>query len=273
MEEIMTDEATPVVEEEVQETPAEEVVAEATTEKGGEAGDTPTPEEAGEQGLSESAQEKVNERINQLTKKRRVAEQDAAFWRDKALNNVASPEKGEAPKEDDYENYENYLDARAEWKAEQTYTRLRQQESKDVVKSEEERITQRREEDWTKKVNEARTKFKDFDSVALSENVPYSDSMRDLVKDSDVGPELAMYFGKNPEVAEKVAYMTDLQAAKAIGMIEHQLSTPVSPKNVSRAPEPITPVGGGGQEAGQKDPDDMSTEEWLEHRKKTKNIK
>lgn len=90
------------------------------------------------------------------------------------------------------------------------------------------------------------SKAPDFDAVVegfVSKGGEFSDAVRELVIDSDVGPELTYHIAKNPAIARKLNSLTPLQAAKEIARLEDQLSKPSV--KTTKAPPPIKPPSGG----------------------------
>ena len=85
----------------------------------------------------------------------------------------------------------------------------------------------------------------DFDAVAnnpllLSKLTP---TMAKEMLDSDYGPQVQYYLGKNPREAASIASMSPSQQIRAIGRLEAEVSRPVQ-KRVTQAPAPIKPVAG-----------------------------
>ena len=81
----------------------------------------------------------------------------------------------------------------------------------------------------------------------------------------DNGPAVAYHMASNPHVAAEVASMPPLHAAVRIAQLSTQLSAlPLQPQ--TQVPTPPKPVSGAAEVA--KDPDSMSTEEWLKWRNK-----
>jgi hypothetical protein len=167
------------------------------------------------------------------------------------------------PKPEQFASYEAFLEAKAEWKAEQKVTEVlqRQQES-----TRQQTASQRQAEvqqSWDKQVDAAVELYDDFEEVALSPDVPVSGAMAEAIQLADKGADVLYYLGKHREEAAKIARMDPLRAAVAIGRIEATLARPV-PKKTTNAPAPISPVGA--RAAVSKDPDRMSTQEWLRWR-------
>ena len=79
-------------------------------------------------------------------------------------------------------------------------------------------------------------------------NSPYhvalSDTMAEVVMESEVGPEMLRHLKNNPKVAERIAALPTVAAAREMGKIEVTLANaPAAPvKKASSAPEPITTI-------------------------------
>ena len=99
---------------------------------------------------------------------------------------------------------------------------------------------------------------------SLQSNVRFSQPVLEVIATSDRGPEIVHHLGTHLDVADRVARMPPHMAAAEIARIEARLSAPKT-KPVSNAPPPAPVLGGGG--AIQKDPERMSTDEWLAWRR------
>lgn len=105
-----------------------------------------------------------------------------------------------------------------------------------------------------------RAKHADFDEVV---NRPvFSPEMVSALYDSDHGPEIAYFLGKNQTEAAKIAGLPPAQQYRELGRLEARFTATGERRSVSAAPEPITPVTG---TAGTitKDPDTMSIDEYM----------
>jgi hypothetical protein len=105
-----------------------------------------------------------------------------------------------------------------------------------------------------------------FDKV-YDPGLPMSPAMVEAIAESDIGPRVAYYLAENPDVARKIANMTPTQAAREFGKLEVKLSTAAPVKAVSKAPPPPPKIDASEPEI-EKDPDKMSTTEWLKWREK-----
>lgn len=87
-----------------------------------------------------------------------------------------------------------------------------------------------------------------------------------LINDVAESHKVIMYLGENPAEAERIAKLPERQQARAIWEIESKLSTqkPQEPPKVSKAPEPVRPIGS--RTAKVVSPEDMTMEEYVKYR-------
>lgn len=177
--------------------------------------------------------------------------------------------KEAAPKEADFPDPIEYAAAKAIWGAEQRLTEREAQnagEEAKAAKLQAEEIGKREraalEQSWAAAREEAKTRYADFETVALTGWEP-SPAMTDLILTSDVGPDVAYHLGQNRALAAQIAEMNPVEAARAIGRIEASIVTP-KPRTETKAPDPINPVRGSA--AAGRNPDTMSYVEWVKWR-------
>lgn len=110
------------------------------------------------------------------------------------------------------------------------------------------------------------------DRVMRDPTLPITPAMRDVIVDSDAGPEIAYWLATNREQAERIASLPPHLAALEMGRVEGRLQAqkeaarkPVP--RVTQAPPPPPTVEDGPTEV-EKSPDDMSMSEWLKWREK-----
>lgn len=221
---------------------------------------------------------RVQERINQLTREKyeeRQKREELESRLKKLESNVPQEPKAElkAPKEDDFENYsdyqvakDNYLLDMAEQRA---VDRLKAEQATTSKASAEE---QRQEEIKAKRTNfdknleGKRANFENFEEVAYGHS--FMDmGLAELIFDMDKGPEVAYHLGSHLDEAERIFALPEIQRARELTKLEFQMQE-LKPKVVSDAPDPISPLGGGSESVADKDPDDMTVEEWTAWRRK-----
>lgn len=119
----------------------------------------------------------------------------------------------------------------------------------------------RRAEAFLEKAEKAGERYADFQSVISNPNLRINEEMAEFISESDHGPDVAYFLGKNPLKAADIASMSPMQAARALLSIETEIAS--KPKATpSKAPEPINPVGSRGKASSSplpSDDDDMET--------------
>lgn len=263
----------------------EEVIGElsqgATTPAAPEApqGEQPqNPEQAPENTQADTAEQPdeehkvpkgVQKRIDRLTRERYQLKGELEAMRRMAAQQPApqpvAHATDDAPKPEQFQSYEQYLEAKAEWKAEQKVAEVlrKQQESTQRQSAEAERrqISQA----WEQRVEAAADAYDDFEEVALAPDLPVSGVMAEAIQRAEKGADVLYYLGKNREVAAQIARLDPLSAAIRIGEIAATLARPVA-KKTTNAPPPISPVGA--RATVSKDPAKLSDAEWYASRTK-----
>lgn len=106
------------------------------------------------------------------------------------------------------------------------------------------------------------TNHPDFDDLVYNDEMKFSPAMTEAILNAEDGPAIAYHLGQNPEVAERIAKLSPVQAVYEIGKISLRLTAPVAkPK-----PDPIRALGSRSSGAA-KAPDEMSMAEYAEYRK------
>lgn len=122
---------------------------------------------------------------------------------------------------------------------------------------------ERRSESFLQKSDKASERYPDFQAVVNNPSLPVSEAMAEFIVDSDQGAEVAYFLGKNPGKAYEISQLSPVRAARELAKIEADLAARPQAR-VSRAPEPITPVGSRGRASSSSlpsDDDDIAT--WM----------
>jgi hypothetical protein len=178
--------------------------------------------------------------------------------------------KGGAPKAEDFESYELYLDARADWLVDQklqTQTKKSADEAKKAKQIEEQSRKAARVESVMTTGAES---YKDFDTTLQAiEAVANPDEIRgalDVALESEKAADVLYYLGKNPSEVAKLKQLSPLNQAREIGRLEALFE---SKKLTAAPPPPNTAKGNGGRVTSDKAPTDPA-----EYRKwRAKNLK
>ena len=231
------------------ETPAPESEATAATEPV----ETTTPEE---QEPKTFTQEELDRIIAaEKAKVERKVKRELAQQAQEAQQRPATPE---APRPDQFRTTEEYIEAVAEYKAEQKFAEREARQQRTQVDS-----------TYAEREEAVRDKYNDFEDVAYNPDLTISTIMAEAIKESDIGPEIAYHLGKNPKEAKRIFALSPLAQAREIGKIEASLtSAPPAVKKTSSAPEPIKPVGSRSTTPKYDTTDPrstgaMSTSEWI----------
>jgi len=229
----------------------------------------PAEEEREEKEKKRKKKKSFQERIDELVKKWRNAEREAQFYKSlyeetqKQMTTTGEKPAIEGkPKPEDFESYEEYIEALTDWKLQQRFSELEQQRR---LEQEQRRLMELQTE-FRARLPEFKKKYPDFEEVALNPTIPYNDVMRRIVLESDVSGDLAYYLGRNPDLAYRIANSDPVSAARELGRIEAAIKAASENKSAS-SPPVINPVKTG-ERSGSKKPDDMSMEEYIRWRQK-----
>ena len=206
----------------------------------------------------------AQERIDELTKKRREAEREAEYWKEKALRNSGVEqkesqleEKGKRPNVRDFETVEDYENALFKWhddiKEHKSSSAEKMRKHKEMVDS------------FNSKADAIRAEHDDYDDII---NAPiFTPTMKDILFASDNGPELAYYLGLNRNIADKIAKLPVNLQIYELGKLETQYMLQKKQRKSSSAPAPISPLGATG-ETTKIDESKLSDDEWYKLEKK-----
>ena len=126
---------------------------------------------------------------------------------------------------------------------------------------------QRFNESCNKVYSTGKEEFPDFDNaVANLQMVGVNRDFLELATTSDAGHKLLHHLGNDLDEAARILALPPVQMARELTKLEYKLNQPVA-KPVSKAPEPIRPIGStGATDTGLRD--DLPPDEWLRRRNK-----
>ncbi|NBT32031.1 MAG: hypothetical protein EBT13_09070 [Rhodobacteraceae bacterium] len=125
-------------------------------------------------------------------------------------------------------------------------------------------------QNWAEQAEDAKARYSDFDQVVSAPDLPISPAMARVITSSDVGADVAYWLGTNKAEAARIAQMSDLDMARALGAIEARVSMP-KVKTLPTAPDPVKPVRPKG--TAQKRPEDMTVAEFNKWRESGGTVK
>lgn len=168
------------------------------------------------------------------------------------------------PKREQFNDYEGFLEARAEWKADQRVNERLAKQSEERQHQAHQDTERKAVEDFQKRSREAAKSIPDFEEVVADSDAIVTRAMSEAIISSEDGHLIVYHLAKNPDEAERIASLSPAAQAREIGKIEATLSKP-APKKPSSAPAPISPVGGKAS-ATSAEPDSSNTKEWIDWR-------
>jgi len=135
----------------------------------------------------------------------------------------------------------DFVESLSEWKADQ---RINEALSKRDQQSQ--RVEQQRQFAQVTSTHEARVEamretVPDFDEVTRNPDLDISPAMAEAIVLSESGPSIALYLGRNPAVASRIANMHPSLAGYELGKLEAKLAA-TDAKIHSSAPAPLKPV-------------------------------
>lgn len=235
-------------------------------------------------GDSSQPKKGVGKRIDELTRNWRQTERDRDYWRELALQSsrqAPEPQYQPAPEPvapDPVKTLAdfNYDDAQYATYIRQSAAEDARRAALDVVRSiREAEQAQRMDQTFKSRVEAFKKAAPDFDDLVLrNHSLPITDDMAAIIRDSDDGPAVAYFLGKNPNAAAAIAQLPPREAARELGKLEarfafeREQTKKVAPKPaVSNAPPPPSKLDAVEPEIT-KSPDEMSMGEWLKWREK-----
>lgn len=170
----------------------------------------------------------VQVRLDELTRLRRDAERDRDYWRELALRNQSPQPKADSPKPDDKpKTLADFEYDEAKFQAyifDQAERRSAEAARRELKEAQERETRTRRDQSFASKAIEFAKTVEDYDEVVRNPSLPITPQMAEAIKDSDDGPALAYHLGKNPDIAEKIAQLPPIAAARELGKIEARLA-------------------------------------------------
>lgn len=220
-------EATPVVAAEAEKQETTEVVTAPESEPEASA----EGKEEGKDEAVEKQKSRTREFIDRLKQEKREAERRA-----REAEEELARLKAEKPRREDFEDDEDYQDARHAWRE----AMARKQAIETETEKARRQAEQARVQAWQHRVREASAEIPDLEKVITDPTVPITPAMAEIIMDSDYGPQVAYKLAKNPALAAEIAQMSVREAARAIGRLEAEASP--KPRTISQAPKPVDTV-------------------------------
>lgn len=256
--------------------PEEGVTTEAISENTTEEAQEPSSEENADNQAEEKQKTRnsVQQRISQLARQKNEAntrvqelEQQNRYLSEQ-INQVQQP-LDQFPELQDYDfDQSQYQQAVIQYNAQlnaQTVQQAmgqQQQAQLNHLNAQKQVIS---EESFKEKSKDFALDFPDYETKITAPNFQQSDFVaRAIVNDFDNGPAVAYWLASNPQQAQRVNQMSQLEAMKALTVVSTALSIAKRPVKTTNAPAPSKSVTPRGKVS--KDPDKMSPTEYAKYR-------
>ena len=119
----------------------------------------------------------------------------------------------------------------------------RQRDAEEATTRQQRDANERIVNEWNARRAKAIEAKPDFAAVVENPAVQISPPMAAAIMQMEQGADVAYHLGKNPAEAARIAALPPLNAVFELGRLAASLAAPTAPK-ISRAPDPIRPVGG-----------------------------
>lgn len=195
---------------------------------------------------SDTDKPKKRNGYDRLRRKNQYLQSEILRLRDEA-SKPAADNGDKAPREEDFNgDWGKFIAATTAFEARKVIREELSAKEQKETKSRVAELQSEVQEEFEERTEAFKAKATDFDDVIgkfVDSGGKFSDTVRDLVMDSEEGPALAYFLAKNPKVAQNLNSLSPLQAAKQLGQIEATLSRPQ--RKATSAPPPIKPPSGG----------------------------
>lgn len=228
---------------------------------------------------AEKIRQSMQKRIDRKTaiqkqKEETLAQREQEIAQLKEQLSKYSPEPEAGPREEDFETYDEFIEAQIEHRTKQALSQKEQEYKQQMLQERQQAEQAEMKKAFDEKVHQFRVDKPDYpEKEAVFQEVvndlvnrkgeadPTLGALGDFIIDSDVAPALMYELGNTPELVEDLASMKPMAALREMFKLEQSLSKRKVTRKESK-PEPIKPVGGSKGNLN-KAPDEMSASELM----------
>lgn len=226
---------------------------------------------AEEQAVSDEQKETSSQRRRRLRREREEAANRRVSELERENARLSETlKKLKAPERSQYQNDVDYVTDRAAYAAQRQTVEQKRDHIKTQFDETEQEAEAARAEALADFNREGAKRFEDFAEV--TGRTPQDGGpaitvvMSEALMESDIGPDVAYYLGKNPKESIEIANLPPIQQVRRMVELEARVAEASKPLT-SKAPAPIRPVKAGSQ-GRQKPVSEMSMAEYAAHREK-----
>jgi len=209
--------------------------------------------------VKKSNRKSAQHRIHQLTAKNYTLQSEIDDIK-RQLEKKAPVDMQKSPSRESFDDEDQYLDAKIEWKAQQLLQKQNQEiKQKETYAKQQQQMTKMQES--VRDMNfKGIDEFDDYEDIAYS--APITDNVAYLLSDMDNGHKVAYYLGSHPDIAVELNNKTPYRQAIELKKIEEKLTT----KKITNALPPASGQKGSSIGVVNKDPANMTPEEYRKWR-------
>jgi len=238
------------------------------TEQNGQGTDEQEPSEQVETQLEEGEEETPQSvpysRFNEIYYQKKQAEKQLEEMRaQQAVHNPPAIDETNKPRLDSFDyDEEKFNDALLDWKLEQRDKQAHQQR---IQQQQQQQMGEFRQKQERYMANNPT--YQQLANQADMAGVKFNDQLAEIILNSETGVQIHHHLLSNPEKLERLNTSNPMKAMREIVRLEQNFSKK-KPKAVSRAPDPITPSGGGARDSkpGNERLSKMSPSEYYNYR-------
>ena len=210
--------------------------------------------------------DRVQDRINEITKSRRIAEADAGRVRE-VLKGLTGEEP---PKPSDFKKPEEYTAAFMEYATKVKIPEAQLKDAEARVAESDQEYVQTLVESWDDKIEAEKAADPDWEKTVKGAKIKSSPEVNIAIMESPYGPKIVKYLAMNPDEAREIMSLSVSAQVRRIGNIESkvQATAPkeVAPKEKERPNDPPDNSVKGKGPSGAKDPVKMSMADYRKFR-------
>lgn len=170
------------------------------------------------------------------------------------------------PQRDQFPSYEEYIEARADFRAKKAVSEQSGKMEKEAKERQKQESQAKAATDFQKKTRE---KFPDIDDLLEDVgDMPIYHGVQEAIMDSALGPDIFRELVSNPKELERLMSLSEAAAIREVGKLEAKLEAKATPpkaevKTPSKAPNPVAPPASGATSTNDAASDDDDVKTWM----------
>jgi len=167
--------------------------------------------------------QKAEERAQRQALEMRLQELESRLTQPQNQPRQAQPAQAQEPRREDFEDYEAYLEARADHRAQRSAQEFLAKQQAEFQAQRASAAQSELAQRWDQAQEKVRGEIEDYDAVVASSRLPLPTAMKQAIIESDVGPRIAYHLATHPDEHSRIAALSPLAQVKAIGKLEDKL--------------------------------------------------